>query len=685
MNFRRAITAIAVLIAIAHIAVLAHYAESHLGTVLSNLVQEAAAGLAFVVTLRAARINKGFGRQIFATIALAFGAWVLGQIFWTINEAQGTSMFSFTDLVFFFSFMPFALLLFFTRDEEPREGVDWQRTLDLVQFGIVIFCLYMVVFYLPTKREDMDQTTRRRLNYVYAVRNLLLAALLWGRAGLAANKEERRLLRYPAIFVSLYAPGTRLATLARLPLLSSANNWFDLGFSLPFLLAAVIYAAAMPYVEQPSSPAKHRSGVRRGFAVHVLPTLFPLLVVALGIRIAAEQQWIAMLSIGASFLCYSARLAVTQHRQEQAESQLRMLFNHNPRPMWVFERGGGRFIEVNDAVLQKYGYTRDEFLSMTLFDLRPQADRERLRVRLEQLKGSEVVSGEWRHQLKSGRLIDVAVTGRRIDYGGHDCQLVMLEDVTEQRQLEAQLRHSQKMEAVGTLAGGMAHDFNNLLTVITGYTQVAIERSKDNALLAKELAEIEKAAAKAAGLIRQLLAFSRKQMLQPQVIDLNHLVSGMEHMLARALGEACVLTIESRAEPAMVRADPMQLEHSLLNLVLNARDAMPGGGVLEIRTMREHVSSNEAARHNGIPGEHVVLRVKDQGCGIRSEDLPLIFEPFFTTKRAHGGSGLGLSSVYGIVRQSGGFLTVSSRVGEGSTFAIYLPAAQVEVRSAAAK
>jgi two-component system cell cycle sensor histidine kinase/response regulator CckA len=247
-------------------------------------------------------------------------------------------------------------------------------------------------------------------------------------------------------------------------------------------------------------------------------------------------------------------------------------------------------------------------------------------------------------------------------------------DVTHERLLEAQLRQSQKMEAVGRLAGGIAHDFNNLLTIITGYSQLLADQVAKDEGLAAHVAEILKASGRAASLTRQLLAFGRRQVLAPRVLDLNEVVSNTEKMLRRLIGEDVELLSSPGENLGRVKADPGQIEQVMLNLAVNARDAMPEGGKLTIETSNAQLGEDYAASHYPVkPGRYVLLAVSDTGTGMDAETLSHIFEPFFTTKEQGKGTGLGLSTVFGIVQQSGGYITVYSEPDQGSTFKIYLP------------
>lgn len=263
--------------------------------------------------------------------------------------------------------------------------------------------------------------------------------------------------------------------------------------------------------------------------------------------------------------------------------------------------------------------------------------------------------------------------------------------IQREADLEAQLHQAQKMEAIGRLAGGIAHDFNNLLTVITGYSDLLLTRLDPRDLMGREIVEINKAGRRAATLTRQLLAFSRKQPLQPKVLDLNLVIAEMEGMLRRLIGADIELVMVLRSEARSVKADPGQIEQVIMNLVINARDAMTRGGRLVIETARVEIDMRQASKHTGaLPGKHIMLAVSDTGCGMDKGTLSQIFDPFFTTKESGKGTGLGLSTVYGIIKQSGGFITANSDPGVGTTFKIYLPCVEgysegVEIDSQYAK
>jgi len=503
-----------------------------------------------------------------------------------------------------------------------------------------------------------------------------------------------------------------------------------------------------------------------------------------------------------SVLWIARDITERKHAEEalrEGEERYRLLFESNPQPMWVYDLETLRFLAVNEAAIRHYGYSRAEFLAMTVKDIRPPEDVPALMDNVANVQGGFDEASTWRHLKKDGSRIDVEVTSHELVFAGRRAELVLANDVTERKrverelrrseeryrdlvenahdiiytqdlegnytsinsavervtgytreealgmnvkhvaapeylekarlmitrklagesvmayeveiiakdgrrvrvelntsliiqdgvvvgiqgiardvterkELEEQLRQAQKMEAVGKLAGGVAHDFNNLLTVINGYSDLIAKRLREEDPLRNNVEEIRKAGERAASLTRQLLAFSRKQVLQPKVIDLNEVVRETEQMLRRLIGEDIELRASLGPWLGSVKADPGQMEQVLMNLAVNARDAMPRGGKLTISTENVYLDEEYAAHHVSVaPGRYVILAVSDTGTGMDEQTRARIFEPFFTTKVAGKGTGLGLSTVYGIVKQSGGYVWVYSEVGRGTTFKIYLP------------
>ena len=360
----------------------------------------------------------------------------------------------------------------------------------------------------------------------------------------------------------------------------------------------------------------------------------------------------------------------------RSEADFRSVVEHAPYGIYRASITG-RFLQVNPALQKMLGYTLAEEvlrrdLATDIFKNNGEYKQlAELLTRTEEIKDMEM---EWKKQDETP--ITVRCSGRRInDENGVAAYFeVFAEDVTEKRVLERQLRMAQKMEAIGRLSGGIAHDFNNHLSVIIGYSRVLKRQlGKDNALCEHAL-EIEKAGERAASLTKQLLAFSRQQVLTPAVLSLNTLASEMERMLPRLLGEDIEVSLDLDDELGSVKADQGQIEQVIMNLAVNARDAMPEGGKLKIQTANVTLDQTYTRNHPGSKaGDFVMLGVTDTGSGMDAGTLTHIFEPFFTTKERGKGTGLGLATVYGIVKQSNGYISAESSLGKGSSFQIYLP------------
>jgi PAS domain S-box-containing protein len=368
---------------------------------------------------------------------------------------------------------------------------------------------------------------------------------------------------------------------------------------------------------------------------------------------------------------------VAQRRSlKEAETRYRSLFNDIPIGVYKTTRDG-KIIDANPAAVQMLRYAgREELLSINAAELYvDSAERQRWQVQI----GSDGVVKNFVTQLRrrDGKVIWVEENARvsRDDKGEVLYYEGSMEDVTERLNLEAQLRQSQKMESVGQLAAGIAHDFNNILTIIKGHADLLLGRHALPLEFADPIKKISSAADRAANLTRQLLTFSRRQVMQQRVLDLNAVVQNVAKVLERTLGEYIALKLELASELPAIRADNSMIEQVIMNLALNARDAMPGGGELSIRTAAVEV--DEPARKqnpDARPGHFVLLTVKDTGCGMDEQVMARIFEPFFTTKEVGKGTGLGLATVYGITKLHHGWIEVTSQLKHGTTFRVFLPA-----------
>ncbi len=371
-------------------------------------------------------------------------------------------------------------------------------------------------------------------------------------------------------------------------------------------------------------------------------------------------------------------LAIERRRAEDAlrknEEMFRLLFSHNPLPTWVIDRETLNFLEVNEAAVRAYGYSLEEFKNMTILDFQTEDEKIKMPNDLKENRGDGLYRRHWKHRKKDGKTIEVETTVHELEYSGKRVRLIVAQDVSERHILEQQLRQSQKMEAVGRLAGGVAHDFNNLLMVIKGHTELLRNALPPADEYSRKIEQIERAADRASSLTRQLLAFSRLQMLQPKVMNLNDAVADMGRLLPRLIGEDIELAIRPSENLGSIRADASQMEQIIMNLVVNARDAMPDGGKLIIETSNVELDRLYNEKHPIVrEGRYVLLCVSDTGMGMSLETQAHIFEPFFTTKAQGKGTGLGLATVYGVVKQSGGFIWVYSELGRGTTFKIYFP------------
>jgi len=384
---------------------------------------------------------------------------------------------------------------------------------------------------------------------------------------------------------------------------------------------------------------------------------------------------------------HASKLETPVEIRERAENTLGMLIENLPMGLIITDERG-QITDLNESSLRMFGYSRQELLAQTVEILLP----EHLRNSHQTHRGSYT-----KHPHARPMGIGMELFARRKDGSEFPVEVSLgplasnhgmlvsstIVDITERKKIEQQLRLAQRMEAIGQLAGGIAHDFNNLLAVIIGSADIILDELPQGHALAKRIEMIRKASSSAADLVRQLLAFSRQQMVQPVVLDIKKIVERTRAMLQRLIGEDIELTVLMEDSVGSIKADPGQIEQLLLNLAVNARDAMPKGGHLTIQACNVELDESEKRKHHPVvPGPYVMLAVEDTGCGMGPKTQARIFDPFFSTKELGKGTGLGLATVYGIVKQTGGYIWVYSEVNQGTVFKVYLPRTDQAVQPA---
>ena len=394
------------------------------------------------------------------------------------------------------------------------------------------------------------------------------------------------------------------------------------------------------------------------------------------VEISAKHLWIGDAELHVAF----AR-DITERKQFEKSLKFTQfaIDNASVACFWLF--GDGMIFYVNDQACRSLGYTREELMMMSVIDINPNYTAESWPVIWQKLKDAGMLRFETSHRRKDGSVFPVEVICSYMAYEGTEYSFAFVGDMTEVKkaeeekaQLQSQLLQSQKMESVGRLAGGVAHEFNNMLSVILGYTDLIKSQLSIGAPMFRDLLEIEKAANRSKETTSQLLAFSRKQMIRPRTMDLNARIKDTQTTLSRLIGEDIELSVYPDENLGLIKFDGSQIDQILVNLAVNARDAMPKGGKFSITTQNIELDENFCRVNPGAtPGPYVLLEVSDTGVGMDEETLSHIFEPFYTTKGVGKGTGLGLATVYGIVRQNGGYAIVQSAAKRGTTFKIFLP------------
>jgi two-component system cell cycle sensor histidine kinase/response regulator CckA len=654
----------------------------------SDLIQLALGILAASAAWRATHLSTGFTKTFWRFQRASFLLWICAQglatVYQNVLHKPLNSPWP-SDIFFFLWMTPAFLSLFLDSNARPLKK-NWQQWLDFAQVGILVAAAYLFTFGVSSHWQRPGGSILKIGLSLEWIRDSTVVVLFALRYLGARSRQMRVLYGRMAIFFLLYAAAEMpFVALQAIQQLRVGTLW-DLPWSLAFAAAIFLIATTPNTAQAALEPiSKERRLPRHGLALllPLVPLIFPLVVLLMAAHIAEQQFVLAVLAVLASFACSSARIFLSDRERsrsaaalEERTALLKAIFDGTSDAIFMKELDG-RYILANDAASELVGRPLDEIIGKhprELFDARTVArviERDR-----EVLESGHPTTFEDEVTYLKGvtRVIMTTRSPYRDGNGEIKGVVGIARDMSEYRALENRLRQSQKMEAIGTLAGGVAHDFNNILMVINGYSQMLADAMGPQPALRGHLEQIQKAGERAASLTRQLLAFSRKQTIQPEPLNLNDMVRGIEKLLHRLIGENIQVITRTAADLGLTMADAGQIEQVILNLAVNARDAMPEGGKLTLETHNVELTASSTELLGGRrPGRYVELLARDTGVGMDTTVQAHIFEPFFTTKPTGKGTGLGLSTVYGIVEQAGGFITFSSIAGEGTVFHIFLP------------
>ena len=672
----------------AHILVLAVPGWSAACPLWSNGIQSLLGLLAVMALLEAGWAAGRFARRVWFLSALAVGIYSSGQAIFTYYRIHAIGP-HVTDPFFFFWMVP--LLAAATSDTDGHDGFDLAAVLDFAQLVLLAIALHLFVFGDASRWQTQAEQMSFLKWKVRLVRDLVVLACLWGRALGSGSRQARALFLRLGVFYLAYTAADAIYLYIEASRRISPGTWFDLLWSVPRLLAVVLALTWRPAEE--TGPRRASANWRRMLILYWAPVVVPLAMLMVGTQMlpVAPRLWTTL--IMACFGIAGMRLLVTQFRQEQtlerlnnSSNLLQSLIEGTSEAIYM-KRTDGRYALINKAGAGYLGLTPGDVVGKTDLDLFTPATAEFIRRSDRQVMDSgKGMSVE--ETLDAGEITRTFLSTKnpwRDPTGQLAGVLGLSLDITERRAMEEQLRRAQRMESIGTFSGGIAHDFNNLLTVIKGYSQLALIEPQEHLAppVREYVDQIDKAANRASSLIVQLLAFSRRQVLKPRVISLNNVVSSLQSMLPRLIGEDVEIHTQLASNLGAVKADPGQIEQVLMNLAANARDAMPSGGKLTVETSNLELPQAFDCGGFAIPaGAYALLTVSDNGAGMDAATQARVFEPYFTTKPAGKGTGLGLATVYGIVKQSGGYILVTSARGQGTTFRIYLPLVNEPIEAA---
>ncbi len=784
---------------------------SPIGSLLTNSLQIVCCGVAAGVCFAASKRGRGVSRPFWALVGCSIAAWGVANLGWMYYENwlhAPVPRFSLVRILFDVQGVFYAIALFLDKEKDSPE-FNAEMVLDSVQIAIVFLSLFFGIFYLQVWERAEAQFHELIVTWIFVGINVTLTLLATVQMFGAKTKRIRSLYRGLALFLFIYTLGSGLAESSWANQLVLTGSWYDLGWTIPFLFAAMWAGRWQEEAEAAHSEATQIKTLRELALKNVMLALAPLIVLVLVARLGSQWRMIGFSLLAVSIVSYVVRLGITEFRhvessasvmrhrvamestvdgmsilddhgehvyansafarltgfsgpqevlgkswrqvydprdialleeqvresvvksgrwsgqivlhhrddttlpvemtitkmpqggtvcvardisdrlkavraRDEAEIKYRLLVEQVAAISYIAELGvNGQWFYVSPQIETILGYSPDEWLADScnwLSHVSPE-DHHVVQTAEETSERGLPFQAEYRIIRKDGKIVwvsDNAVVVR--GSGSHPLMEGLIVDITDRKLLENQLQQSRRMEAVGRLAGGIAHDFNNLLTIIKGYAELALNRPGVPPERSSDIQQIGNAAERASTLIRQLLAFSRRQVLQPKSLDLNAIVESLDKLLSRLMGADIHMKTACSPNIGTVKADPAQIEQVIMNLVVNARDAMPSGGRLTIETANVDLDANYARDHVTVkPGPYVMLAVSDTGIGMDSDTQSHIFEPFYTTKGSGRGTGLGLSTVYGIVKQSGGYIWVYSEPGKGTAFKVYLPRVEESV------